>query len=281
LVNHATFRQLRNGRFLPHLVTKCISVSRRGIRKDIFENFHFRGQLFAKSVKQAPHSEQTTGHGMHCRDILFTPRCSPRARELPRSVNFSVWRTVAELRGVKVAQFSDFGLFSTYEIPKTYLPVTSLQPRGYITECFWFFHVVDEGPNGCLSGSGVFLRLLVGLLGTPQTCPNFRLRQMAISVTECNCTARHIWTKDVWKRAFLRRMYFPTKYLRPYPQNHPKTPFRGPLNAKPIIQIDLRKSHVNGAMKVKLYSYTGISKYLGCVKMFPLGGVQGVQGPLM
>jgi len=35
----------------------------------------------SKSVNQAPHSQQATGHGMHCREILFTPRCSPRARE--------------------------------------------------------------------------------------------------------------------------------------------------------------------------------------------------------
>jgi len=49
-------------------------------------------------------------------------------------VNFFVRRTVAELRGVKVLQFSDFGLFSPYKTPKTYLPVTSLQPRGYIAE---------------------------------------------------------------------------------------------------------------------------------------------------
>jgi len=41
----------------------------------------------SKSVKQAPHSEQATGHWMHCRDILFTPRCSTylRAREFPWS----------------------------------------------------------------------------------------------------------------------------------------------------------------------------------------------------
>jgi len=49
-----------------------------------------------------------------------------------------------------------------------------------------------------------------------------------------------------------------TKCLRPYLQNHPKTPFWGPFNAKPI-----RKSHVNGATKLKLYSYIGIGKYLG------------------
>jgi len=62
----------------------------------------------SKSVKQVPHSEQPTGHGMHCREILFTPRCSPRAREFPESVDFSVRRTVAELRDVKLAQSLDF-----------------------------------------------------------------------------------------------------------------------------------------------------------------------------
>ena len=69
------------------------------------------------------------GHWMYCREILFIPRCSPRTTEFPRSVNFSVRHTVAELRDVKVAQFSDFGLFSLYKTPKTYLPAISLQPR--------------------------------------------------------------------------------------------------------------------------------------------------------
>ena len=82
----------------------------------------------SKSVKQARHSEQATGHVMHCREIPFTARnCSPRAREFPgRLLSQPYVGTVAELRGVKVAQFSDFGLLSPYETPKTYLPVTSL-----------------------------------------------------------------------------------------------------------------------------------------------------------
>ena len=49
VVIHATFRQLRNGRFLLNLVTKRISVFRLGIRKDVFENFRFRGHLPPKS----------------------------------------------------------------------------------------------------------------------------------------------------------------------------------------------------------------------------------------
>jgi len=56
----------------------------------------------SKSVKQAPHSEQATGHGMHCREILFIPRCSPRPGSFPGAVDFSVRRTVAELRGVEI-----------------------------------------------------------------------------------------------------------------------------------------------------------------------------------
>jgi len=72
------------------------------------------------------------------------------AREFQKSVNFYLRRTIAELRGVKVAQFSDFGLFSSYKTPKTYLAVTSLQPRGYIAELLRFFHVVVKGPKECI-----------------------------------------------------------------------------------------------------------------------------------
>jgi len=92
-------------------------------------------------------------------------------------VNFSVGRTVAELRGFG---FSDFGLFSPYKTRKTYLPVTSLQPRGYIAEWFRFFHVVVEGPEGCLQAAEFFY----GELWTPNL-PKF-------SPTKCYYTARHM-----------------------------------------------------------------------------------------
>jgi len=75
-------------------------------------------------------------------------------------------------------------------------------------------------------------------------------------------------------------MYFPTKYLRTYPLNYPKNPFWGPFNAKRIIQIAFHKSHVNGATKVKLYSYIVIGKYLGCVKIFSARRRPGGAGPL-
>ena len=128
-----------------------------------------------EGVKQVPHSEQATGHGMHCREILFTPHCSPRAREFPRSVIFFVGlrRTIAELRGITVAQFSEFGIFSSYKTPIKYLPVTSLQPRGYIAEWFRFFLCDSRRSKGVSAGREVFIRLLVGELGTPKLAQIF------------------------------------------------------------------------------------------------------------
>jgi len=113
------------------LFTPRCSPRSREFPKSVWKIFTL-GVIFPKiwnrkSVKQAPHSEHAIGHRMHCREILFTPRCRPRTREFPRSVNFSVRRTVVELWGVKVAQFSDFGLFSPYKTPKTYLPVTAFR----------------------------------------------------------------------------------------------------------------------------------------------------------
>ena len=75
------------------------------------KNFHSRvicpqnTKLGGGQTGRLPHAEQATGQGIHCKQILFTPRCSPRAREFPRLVNFFVPRTVAELRVSKSSNF--------------------------------------------------------------------------------------------------------------------------------------------------------------------------------
>jgi len=82
---HATFRQLRNGRFSPNLVTKRISVSRRGIRKYIFENFHFKGHFPPKSeieTRSNRHLTQSSLQVTGCTAERYC--CSPRARDFPR-----------------------------------------------------------------------------------------------------------------------------------------------------------------------------------------------------
>ena len=74
MVIHATFRRLLNSRFSPNLVTKRPSVCRRGIRKDIFENYQLYGSFTPKSEIESRsnrhQTEQATGYGMHCREIL-------------------------------------------------------------------------------------------------------------------------------------------------------------------------------------------------------------------
>ena len=142
LVNHAIFQQLRNARFSPNLVTKRSSVSRRWIRRDIFENFHLMDNLPPNLKSKL----SQTGHGMHCREIMFTPRCSTRAVEFQRSVNF--FCTTYGFGATGRQSCPIVGLFSPYKTPETYLPVTSLQPRGYVAECLRFFHVVVEDPKG-------------------------------------------------------------------------------------------------------------------------------------
>ena len=77
VVIQRTFRQLRNGRFSPNLVT----VSRRRIRQDIFENFHFRGHLPPKSEIESRSNRHLNQSRPRSRSrdalqryILFTPR---------------------------------------------------------------------------------------------------------------------------------------------------------------------------------------------------------------
>jgi len=186
---------LRNGRFSPNVVTKRSSVSRRGIQKDIFETFHFSGHLPPKSKIENQTGTSLRAACYRSRNALFTPRCSPRARELPRSGQLFLRHTVAKLRGVKVAKFSDFGLFSLYKTPKTHLPVTSQQPSGYIAEWFRFSHVVVEGPiQRDAFQYRRFSATSVKGAGNPQTCPNFRLWQMAIPIH--NATTRVVSDLD-------------------------------------------------------------------------------------
>jgi len=170
VVIQTTFRQLCNGRFSPNLVAKRSSVSRRGIWKDIFENFHFSGHLPPKSEienRSNKHLTQSRLLVMGCTaERLFTPRCNPRAREFPRSVNFSLRRTVAELQGVKVAKFSDLGLFS-HTKPLNVPSGDQTTAQGLHRRMIPIFPRGSRRSKRVHSGSRDFLRLLLEELGTP------------------------------------------------------------------------------------------------------------------
>ena len=145
-----------------------------------------------EEVKQVPHSVQATGQRMHCEDILFTPRCSSRAKEFPVQVNVFVRRTVAEPRGVKFAWFSDFRLFFPYKTLKSSFRWPAYSP-GFTSQndsdfSVWYSKVQRGGAfrhRGfpVTSGRGA---------GDPKLAKIFT---MANGCTHTECY--YIWTKDV------------------------------------------------------------------------------------
>jgi len=113
----------------------------------------------------------------------------------------------------------------------------------------FLFHLVVEGPKGCLP------------------CPNFHLLQMAISIH--NSTTQRVRSEPKMSEN-VQFCTFSPNIFDPTPKITPKPHFGGPFNAKSLIQRALRKLHVNGATKLKLYSYIGL--YLGVCQNFSARG---------
>jgi len=76
---------------------------------------------------------------------------------------------------------------------------------------------------------GVFLRLLVGELGTPNL-PKFSPMANGYTHTECYYTARQICTKYVWKRAILRTDVLSHQIFSPLPLKSTQNPIFGDLS---------------------------------------------------
>jgi len=90
--NQTQFCQLSDGRFSPNLATICESMSLRNISQWISEKFPFRvicpkHTSKLKGVKQILYSDgpQATAQGRTAERTLFTPGCSPKAREFSHS----------------------------------------------------------------------------------------------------------------------------------------------------------------------------------------------------
>ena len=116
-------------------VVRCPSMNPEGHFRKFYFIGHFPQNLTSKlgSNRHITQSRlQVTGCTAQRYCLLHVVVQGPAS--FRGRINISVRRTVAELRGVKFGQFSDFGLFSPYKTPKTYLPVTSRQLRGYIAE---------------------------------------------------------------------------------------------------------------------------------------------------
>jgi len=129
---------------------------------------------------------------MHYREILFTPRCSPRAREFPGSTFLYDVR----LRSYRASKLPNFWIFPNF----VYFPHTKRRnvPSGD-RRMITIFACGSRRSKGLPSGSGVFLRLR-----GPPNLSKFSPMANGYTLTECYYTVHMIWTKDVWKRVVLR-----------------------------------------------------------------------------
>ena len=182
---------------------------------------------------------------MHCREILFTPRCSPRGVSEVGQL-FSIRRTIAEqqLPNFRILAYFRYTkpLKRTFRWP-AYSPGVFLHRRmitiflcGTERNRFYLPNeveiiVVVEVQRGAFqdrrfpatSGRGA---------GDPQTCRNFRLWQIAISIH--NAT-RQIWTKDVWKRTILRMNVLSHQISLHLPLKSPQNPILGDLSMRNLL----------------------------------------------
>jgi len=131
---------------------------------------------------------------------------------------------------------------------------------GYLIYWLVLVPCVSHRSKGVPSGSGDFLRLLIGELGTPKLAPIFAYGKWLYPYRMQLHGASDLDQRCLKTRNSKDGCTFPPNVFACTSKIIPKPHFVGPFNAKPIIQIALRKSHVNGATKVTLYSYIGIGK---------------------
>jgi len=133
VVIQRTFRQLRNGRFSPSLATKRSLVSRRIIRKDIFETFHFSGRLPPKSEIENKSNRHLTQSRLQAKRCTAERYCLLRIvvqgpGSFQGQVNFSLRRTVRSYRASKLPNFRILAYFPYTKPLKRTFPSPAYSP---------------------------------------------------------------------------------------------------------------------------------------------------------
>jgi len=225
VVNQTTFRQLRSADFhqiWSRNIFRCLAAESGNTFSKIFT----LGVICPQNLKSKIGQTNTSLRA----DILFTPRCSPRAREFPTCGQYfcTMYGCGACNEASNLLNFRILAYFPDTKPQKHTFRWPAYSP-GVHLRMTPLFPCDSRRFRRCsfpaTSGRGA---------GDPQTCPNFRLWQMSI-YTECNCTARQIWTKDVWKRAILRTDVPFHHISSPLPPKSPKNPILGNLSMQNLL----------------------------------------------
>jgi len=160
VVDHATFRQLHNGRF-------------RRIRKDILENFHFRGHLPPKSEIENRSNRHITQSRLQVTGCTAERYCLLHVA-FQRPGSFWFWSTFlydVRLRSYRASKLPNFRILAYFPHTKP-LKRTFRWPaytaHGLHRRMIPIFPCDSWRSKGIPSDTGDFLRLMVGELGTPK-----------------------------------------------------------------------------------------------------------------
>ena len=144
-----------------------------------------------EGVKQAPQSERVKGYTAERYCLLRVV-----ASEFP--ISGQLFSTTYGCGATERRSCLIFAFWPIFPIQNPYYVPSSDQPtaQGLHRRMILIFSCGSRRSKGVPSGTGVFLRLLLGELGTP------KLAQISHTAngythTKCYYTARQIWTKDI------------------------------------------------------------------------------------
>jgi len=181
------------------------------------------------------------------------------------------------LRNYEASKLPNFRILAYFSIQNPEKVPTDDQPtaQGLHRRMTTILPCGSRRSQGVPSGSGVLLRLLVGELGTPKLAQIFAYGKWLYPYRMLRHGASDLDQRCLKMRSSKDRCTLPPNIFAPTQKITPKPHFR----ANPIIERALRKSHVNGATKLKRYSYTGIDKYFTVCQNFSARKRLGAQVP--
>jgi len=236
VVIQRTFWQLRNGRFSPNLAAKRSSVSRWGIWKDIFENFNV-GIIYPWNLKSKIRQTGTSlKAGYRSRDAMQRDIVIHVVVQGPGSFRDQSTFCMTSCCGATGRQICPiFTFWPIFPIQNAINVPSGDQP----TAQGLHYKMITISPCGCLRSKGVpcwqrhFPATSGRRAGDPQNLSKLSSVANGNTHAECYHTAHQIWSRKWLKTCNSEDgCTFPSKYLCPYPQNHPKAPFWGTFQCK-------------------------------------------------
>ena len=149
-----TFWQLLNSQFSPNLATARESWVKRRLRTEIYEKFPFRGHLLPKPQTLRGQTGTSLRAGYRSSDaeiyclfdvVVQGPGSFRHRSAFPYDVRLRSYGTS------NLPNFRILAYFSHTKPVKCTLRWPAYSP-GVTSQNDWFFHVVVEGPKGCLPG---------------------------------------------------------------------------------------------------------------------------------